>query len=178
MIRSTIPIESFLVPVTRTWERQWLLLATGDFAGRDYNCMTVGWGGFGVMWGMPLAMIVVRPTRHTWQVIERADSFSLSAFPEEHRGKLSYCGSHSGRDGDKAAAAGLTAIPCSSIRSPGFEEAELIVECRKTYWSDLDPAHFLDPGIETNYPKKDYHRMYFGQIVAITGTPRWQGETG
>jgi flavin reductase (DIM6/NTAB) family NADH-FMN oxidoreductase RutF len=174
--RSDISVEAFLVPAARVWDRQWLLLAAGDFSKKDYNCMTVGWGSFGVMWGRPLAMIVVRPTRHTWQLMERSDSFSLSAFPEEYRGCLSWCGSHSGRDGDKAAAAGLTAIACRSIRSPGFEEAELIIECRKTYWSDFDPSHFIAPGIEANYPNKDYHRMYFGEILAITGTPRWSME--
>jgi len=37
------------------------------------------------------------------------------------------------------------------------------------YWDDLDPAHFLLPEIERNYPQKDYHRIYFGEIVAIYG---------
>jgi flavin reductase (DIM6/NTAB) family NADH-FMN oxidoreductase RutF len=176
MQRIVIPVEAFLIPAHRVWSSQGLLLAAGDFPKHEYNCMTVGWGGFGVMWGKPLAMIVVRPTRHTWQLLERSNSFSLSAFSEEHRTKLDWCGSHSGRDGDKAAAAGLTPIACRAIPSPGFDEAELIVECRKTYWSDFDPAHFLDPGIEASYPKKDYHRMYFGEIVAISGTPRWRTE--
>ena len=176
MNRSDIPVEAFQVPAAQVWDRQWLLLAAGDFEKKDYNCMTVGWGGFGVMWGRPLAMVVVRPTRHTWKLMERSDSFSLSAFPENFREALSWCGSHSGRDGDKAAAAGLTAIACRSIKSPGFAEAELVVECRKSYWSDFDPAHFVDTGIESNYPKKDYHRMYFGEIVAISGTPRWRTE--
>ena len=38
------------------------------------------------------------------------------------------------------------------------------------YWHDLDPAHFLDPEIERNYPQKDYHRAYFGEVLAIWGT--------
>jgi hypothetical protein len=42
------------------------------------------------------------------------------------------------------------------------------------YFGDLDPSHFLDPSIESNYPKKDYHRMYFGEIVAVTGTAAWR----
>jgi flavin reductase (DIM6/NTAB) family NADH-FMN oxidoreductase RutF len=176
MNRSDIPVEAFQVPMTHVWERQWLLLAAGDLQKKDYNCMTVGWGSFGVMWGRPFAMVVVRPTRYTWQLMERADSFSLSAFPEEYRAHLNYCGSHSGRDGDKAAAVGLTAIACRSIRAPGFAEAELIIECRKSYWQDFDPAHFLDPATEANYPKKDYHRMYFGEILSISGTPRWRME--
>jgi flavin reductase (DIM6/NTAB) family NADH-FMN oxidoreductase RutF len=174
MHRSDIPLEDFLVPVVHAWHRQWLLLAAGDLAAGDYNVMTVGWGGFGVMWNKPLAMIVVRPTRHTIRFTDAHPGFTLSAFPDEHRGKLSYCGSHSGRDGDKVKASGLTPIPSHVVAAPGFAEAELIVECRKTYWDDLEPSRFLDPSTESHYPKKDYHRMYFGEIVAVSGTPSWR----
>ena len=174
MKRSDIPLEDFLVPVVHAWHHQWLLLASGDLAAGDYNVMTVGWGGFGVIWNKPLAMIVVRPTRHTFRFTETHPGFTLCAFPEEHRRTLSYCGSHSGHDGDKVKASGLTPIASRVVGAPGFEEAELIVECRKTYWDDLDPARFLDPSTETHYPRKDYHRMYFGEIVAISGAPSWR----
>ena len=169
MQRESIPFERFRLSVVSIWDRQWLLLATGDFQKKDNNCMTVGWGSFGVMWGRPFAMVVVRPTRYTWQLMERSDSFTLTAYPEEHREKLSYCGSHSGRDGDKAKACGLTACAAGRVRAPAFEEAELLIECRKIYEDDFDPGRFLDPKIETNYPQKDYHRVYFGQILALSG---------
>jgi flavin reductase (DIM6/NTAB) family NADH-FMN oxidoreductase RutF len=169
MQREDIPFGKLLLPAVSIWDRQWLLLAAGDFQKHDFNCMTVGWGSFGVMWGRPFAMVVVRPTRHTWNLMERSDSFTLSAYSEEHRQQLSYCGSHSGRDGDKAKACGLTACASTRVASPSFDEAELLIECAKIYRDDLDPQRFLDPSIEGNYPKKDYHRVYFGQIVAISG---------
>ena len=34
------------------------------------------------------------------------------------------------------------------------------------YWQDMNPANFLNPAIEKNYPLKDYHRIYFGEILA------------
>ena len=38
--------------------------------------------------------------------------------------------------------------------------------CRKVYWQDIDPTHFLDPETDEKwYPEKDYHRMYIGKIV-------------
>ena len=49
--------------------------------------------------------------------------------------------------------------------APYFEEADLVLVCKKAYWQDLDPSHFLDPEIEKHYPQKDYHRMYIGEIV-------------
>ncbi|HTP57833.1 MAG TPA: flavin reductase [Spirochaetia bacterium] len=173
---SAIRPEDLLLPVVHVWESQWLLLASGDFAAQDWNCMTVGWGSFGVMWGRPFAQVVVRPTRHTIRFIERFDSFTLCAFPEAFRPALSWLGSHSGRDGDKVKQSGLTPVASRCVGSPSFQEAELVVECRIIYRQDLDPALFLDPTIEKNYPRKDYHRVYFGEIAAAAGTAAWQKE--
>ena len=78
-------------------------------------------------------------------------------------------GSKSGRDGDKIKASGLTPIRSSKVAAPGFAEAELILECRKMYYDDIDPEHFVDASIQSNYPKKDYHRAYFGEILAAFG---------
>jgi flavin reductase (DIM6/NTAB) family NADH-FMN oxidoreductase RutF len=174
MQRSDIPVEKFMVPVVRVWDRQWLLLTAGDLDAQDYNCMIVGWGSFGVVWGKPFAQVFVRPSRYTWEFMEKAEGFTLCAFGETHRKVLSYFGSRSGRDEDKVKATGLTPIRSRVVRAPGFQEAELVVECRRTYFDDLEPRHFLDKSIEKNYPKNDHHRVYFGEIVAISGTPAWQ----
>jgi flavin reductase (DIM6/NTAB) family NADH-FMN oxidoreductase RutF len=168
-----IPFERFAVAPVPAWAKDWLLLAAGDLAAGDWNCMTVGWGAFGVMWGRPMAMIVVRPTRYTHGFTERHDSFTLTAFPANLRPALSYCGSSSGRDGDKAKACGITPVPARAVKAPAFAEAELVIECRKTYADPLKPGHFLADWIEASYPKKDYHTMYFGEIVAISGTPKY-----
>jgi flavin reductase (DIM6/NTAB) family NADH-FMN oxidoreductase RutF len=173
MERIDIPFEQFAVRPVKAWEKDWLLLAAGDLAAGDWNCMTVGWGAFGSMWRRPMALIVVRPTRHTRGFTERYDTFTLSSFPEALRPALDYCGSHSGRDGDKAKAAGITPVAARLVKAPGFSEAELVVECRKIYFDDLEPRQFLADWIEASYPNKDYHRMYFGEIVAISGTPKY-----
>jgi flavin reductase (DIM6/NTAB) family NADH-FMN oxidoreductase RutF len=170
MLRADISLESLSILPVDLWHRKWLLLAAGDYNAGSWNCMTVGWGGLGVMWNKPVAIIVVRPGRYTFEFVERSAGFTLCAFPEAHRKKLSYCGSHSGREGNKAAAAGITPIASRFVTAPAFDEAELILECRKSYFSDLDPAHFLDPSTESHYPAKDYHRMYFGEVVAASGT--------
>ena len=167
MTRKQIPFDEFLVKAHHLWAQQWLLLTAGDFAAGQFNTMTVGWGSLGTMWGKPFAQIVVRPTRYTYEFMERYDTFTLCAFPENHRQALQLLGTKSGRDGDKIAEAGLMPIASTQVDAPGFAEAELIVECRKIYWADMNPAHFLDPNIEKNYPQKNYHRIYFGQIVAI-----------
>jgi len=172
MTREPIPFDELLVKSHYLWSEQSLLLTSGDFAeglALAFNTMTVGWGSLGTMWGRPFAQVVVRPIRYTYQFMERYDTFTLCAFPEDCCDALQLLGTKSGRDGDKIAEAGLTPIASTQIAAPGFAEAELIIECRKIYWDDLDPARFLDPRIERHYPQKTYHRIYFGQIVAIWG---------
>jgi len=169
MTRYPISIDDLCVCPHHMWNKQSLILAAGDFAAGDYNAMTVGWGSFGTMWDRPIAMVVVRPQRHTYQFIEKYDTFTLCAFPPEHRRAVDLIGSKSGRDGDKIAEAGLTPVGASVVAAPVFAEAELIVECRKIFRTVYEPSQFVDPSIDRNYLKKDYHRVYFGEILAVSG---------
>ena len=178
MHRGLIPLDHLSMMPFSVWDARWFLLASGEFvpgtpSSPTFNFMTVSWGGLGIMWGRPFAAIVVRPSRHTRGFIDAAPSFTLSVLPERYRAALDYCGSHSGRDEDKVKGSGLTPIASHSVPAPSFDEAELVLECRKTYFSDLDPSHFLDPGIKKNYLQADYHRLYFGEILAALGTKDW-----
>lgn len=140
----------------------WMLVTAGSK--ESYNTMTASWGGFGVLWNKKICFCVVRPVRYTYNFMEKSDTFTLSFFGEEYRKVLNFCGSKSGRDIDKAAATGITPVEGSS-GSVYFSEARLVIECRKIYFQDIDPANFIDPAIDRNYPMKDYHRMYVGEIV-------------
>jgi flavin reductase (DIM6/NTAB) family NADH-FMN oxidoreductase RutF len=157
-----------LLSLAHLWSEDWMALTSGDFAAERFNAMAVGWGSVGMMWGRPFVQVAVRPERYTFQFMEEHDSFTLSAFSDEFDTAVEILGTQSGRDGDKIAAAGLTPIASSVVAAPCFTEAEIVVECRKIYWQDMDPSHFLDPEINTLYPEKDYHRVYFGEILAIT----------
>ena len=155
------------------FDRQTLLLAAGNYSNGDFNEMTIGWGSIGTMWNKPFVEVVVRPTRFTYGFMEDYEDFTVSAFPSEHKKALSYLGTRSGRDGNKLAETDLSAISSQKVKSPSFEQAELTIECRTMYSADFDPTRFIDPTIEKNYPKKDYHRVYYGEIVAIFGTEKF-----
>ena len=170
MKRQPIDFARVILPVFHSWDREWFLLTAGDFASGKFNPMTVGWGAFGIMWKKPMALVVVRPTRHTQRFMDEYPEFTLCGFGAGHRDVLEYCGSRSGRDEDKVSRCGLTPVASSRVAAPGFEEAELIVECRKMYADDFDPKRFLAQFIDGNYPNKDYHRMYVGEVVAVFGT--------
>lgn len=176
--RNLIEPVSLRVNPHHLWNQQWLLLTVGEFDQGDFNAMTVGWGSMGTMWGKPFVQIVVRPTRYTYHFLQRFADFTLCAFPEEKREALQFLGTHSGRDGDKITESGLTPINSTRVKSPSYEEASLVLECRKLYWNDMISTHFLDPEIETNYPGKDYHRIYFGEIVAAFGAKSFQEDQG
>lgn len=147
-------------------DKDWMLITAGSI--KSWNTMTASWGGLGVLWNKPVAFAFVRPTRHTYGFMERAGRFTLSFFPERYRKALAFCGTHSGRDTDKAAATGLAPLAVA----PGavsFKQARLVLVCRKLYTTDIDPARFVDPKIDRLYPKKDYHRLYVGEITTCLG---------
>jgi flavin reductase (DIM6/NTAB) family NADH-FMN oxidoreductase RutF len=169
MNRENIPLTQLRLSSFGAWEPGWFLLTAGENRPGGFNSMTVSWGALGVIWHKPLAVVVVRPQRYTYEFIERYDTFSLCAFEEPQRTALELLGTRSGRDTDKMTACGLTPIALTQIACPGFDEAKLILECRKMYYGDLDPKHFLADFIAEHY-QGDYHRMYFGEVLAAAGT--------
>ena len=139
-----------------------MLVTAGDL--QKFNTMTASWGTLGELWKKKVAICFVRPTRHTYKFMETTDTFTLTFFDEKHREALDFCGSHSGRDTDKIAKTDLTPIEWEK-QAVYFQQARLVLICKKLYMQDLNPALFLDPVIHDAYPKKDYHRMYVGEII-------------
>ncbi len=151
-------------------DRQWALLVAG--AERP-NPMTVSWGGLGTLWDRPVATVYVRPTRHTFALLDREGEFTLNFLPERHRAALNVCGTASGRDTDKWSAAGLHPAAAETVAAPRVAEAELAFECRVVATVDLDPARFLDPAAHRLYPERDYHRVFLGEVLAAWAEDRF-----
>ena len=174
--RQETAFDDFNANPFQLFNRQWFLLTAGDFASGKFNTMTVSWGYIGFMWGFPSAIVAVRPQRYTLGFIREGDSFTLSAFSEDHRAALQLCGSKSGRDLDKIAAAGLTPEAAAKVKAPVFKEAELVLECRKVYQGEFLPEGFSDRTInEKNYPGNDDHFFFAGEIKRIAGTRKFIG---
>jgi len=174
MKRIEIDPNDLNVDIIRIWGQQYFLLTAGEHKPGKFNTMTVAWGSLGVMWGKPFAQAVVRPSRYTHGFMDSGDTFTLSAFPPEHSDALMLLGTRSGRDGDKIKESGLTPIDSQNVAAPGFNEAELILECRKIYRDEMKPGLFLDPKTEGNYNGSDYHTIYFGEIVAVSGVEKYK----
>ena len=141
---------------------QWMLITAGT--GEKCNTMTASWGGLGVLWGAPAATCYIRPQRYTKEFVDREEYFTLSFFDEEYRKALSLCGSKSGRDVDKVKECGFT-VRTAACGAPCFEQARLVLVCRKRFAQEMDPARIPQDVKEKWYPEQDYHTMYIGEIV-------------
>ena len=107
----------------------------------------------------------IRHSRYTKEFVDAGDTFVLTFLKDGHRDALNVLGSKSGRDMDKMRASGLT--PAVVDGGVTFEEAELVLVCRKCFAQLLPPDNFTDPSIlDRCYADKDYHTMYIGEIVA------------
>jgi flavin reductase (DIM6/NTAB) family NADH-FMN oxidoreductase RutF len=148
--------------VFRLIGKDWMLVTAGDI--NKFNTMTAAWGGMGVLWHKNVCYIFIRPQRYTFEFIEKFETFTLSFFEEKYRDVLKFCGSKSGRDTNKVEKTGITPkeTPNGSIY---FDEAKIILDCKKLYFQDIDPSNFSDKSIDKLYPQEDYHRMYIGEIL-------------
>lgn len=143
----------------------WMLVTAGKLS--NFNMMTANWGGLGWLWNKPVAFIFVRPQRYTYQYTERENYFTLTFFEEKHRDILKLLGTKSGRDIDKMKTPGLTPFS-TTTGTVAYEEAKIIMECKKLYAAPLSGSNFTDlPLAERIYPKNDFHTLYIGEIVNI-----------
>ena len=169
--------EDALHNVFRLIGEEWMLISAADPDTGRPNTMTASWGSLGYLWGKPVCTCFIRPQRFTYGLAEKTDRLSFAFLPEAYRGALKYCGAHSGREGDKFAAAGLTpclyrepdgdALPGDILPVPYPAEARMVLIGRKLYADDLKENCFLDTGLLGNYRQKDYHRFYICEIQRV-----------
>lgn len=151
--------------VFKLMDKDWMLVTAGT---RDHvNTMTASWGHLGIMWNLPVAICYIRPQRHTFGFANTHDCYTLSFFEEKDRKILQFCGTKSGRDYDKIKETGLIPLETDS-GNIYYEQARLVLECRKIYQDDMKAENFVRPEIaRKNYPKNDFHRFYFGEIIDV-----------
>ena len=141
---------------------QWMLVTAGNKD--NCNTMTASWGGLGVLWGKCVATAYIRPQRYTREFMDREEYFTLSFFGEEYRKALSLCGSKSGRDMDKVKECGFTVMEGEG-GAPYFDQAQLVLVCRKRFVQAMDEANIPEDVKEKFYADADYHYIYIGEIV-------------
>ena len=156
-------MSKLLIDAIDEFGNQWALVAAGTVA--DHNAMTISWGGVGCLWGKSVATVYVRPNRYTYKYMEENEFFTVSFYPDEYKKALSVMGSKSGRDCNKDAEAGLTAIPCGETVT--YQEARRTLLCRKLFAQDMLTENFTPEVIRKFYGSEPAHKMYIGEILEI-----------
>ena len=165
------PFEEQSYPVFDMFSKQWALVTAGEPG--HFNTCTIAWGSLGSIWdgrgrGRSIVTVYVNPDRYTYEFLKESDTFTVSWFPREYRKALGYLGSHSGRDGDKVAAAGLT--PKELAGGVTFEEANLTFVCHKLYQGEFQREGLADEINHGIYENWQPHWMFVGEIVHVEDT--------
>lgn len=170
MTYQTVPYNAFLRQTLARLADPGLFLVSQGQDGRT-NAMAIGWGTIGIIWGKPMFLVLVRPSRFTYSLLEQSDSFTVCVPAPSQYDALLYCGNHSGRDEDKLAVCGLETVPSLRVRTPGLAGTPLIYECQIVHHNDILAGNLQESIITEYYPQDNYHRVYFGEILAVRALP-------
>ncbi len=165
MLRQAVPYTYRFADTMQQLVGDGLLLAATKPDGQS-NLMTIGWGTIGVIWGRPIFTVLVRPSRFTHEFIEASNEFTVNVPTPEMRQFVLFCGTKSGRDHDKLAEYQMQVHPGEMVSAITLDACPLVYECRVVHKNDLLPDT-LDPVIAARmYPRGDFHRVYYGEILA------------
>lgn len=129
------------------------------------NVMTIGWASIGYMWSKPIMTVLVRKSRFTHHIIEKATSFTVSIPTDDLIEALNFCGTKSGRDFNKFKECKLSVIPAQKVDTPIIDISGFHYECKIVYKSEMNPDFLCKEYKEDVYANNDYHTFYFGEIV-------------
>jgi flavin reductase (DIM6/NTAB) family NADH-FMN oxidoreductase RutF len=153
------------------------LLVSVDKHGKP-NAMTIGWATVGVIWGRPICIVLVRPSRYTFRCLNVTGDFTVNVPYPGQTDVCRICGSQSGRDIDKFAECGVTAQAGRETESPAIAECAVHYECKVVHKNNVAPVE-LEPGILGDYyPAEDFHTVYYGEIVACYADQDYAGKMG
>lgn len=145
------------------FQKNWALVSSGDE--QDFNTMTVSWGMLGHLWFNDIANVYVRPSRYTYEYMEKNDYFTISFFFDKNREDLSYLGKVSGRDEDKVSKTSLTPIFIDG--TVAFEQAEYVFVCKKAHSVEFTREQFTDKAVCDTYTDDNLHVQYSGVVKKV-----------
>jgi flavin reductase (DIM6/NTAB) family NADH-FMN oxidoreductase RutF len=108
---------------------EWIDLVVARGTDGQVNAMPVGWSM--IASGSPLLYAVaIHRRQYTAQLIRETREFVVAAPSDMMAEATLYCGTHSGRDGDKIGPSGLKLIPATEVKTPLLEGAVYNLECK------------------------------------------------
>jgi flavin reductase (DIM6/NTAB) family NADH-FMN oxidoreductase RutF len=104
------------------------LIGSYDAEGRS-NAMAASWVSVCCS-EPPCISVAIRPERHSHHGVAQRGAFTVSVPSAKQVAAADVFGTKSGRDGDKFAAAGMTAERSDLVDAPYVKECPVVIECR------------------------------------------------
>jgi flavin reductase (DIM6/NTAB) family NADH-FMN oxidoreductase RutF len=171
MAKNKMAYTEYYADVVKVLTSRGLLLGAYDAAGKA-NLMTIGWGALGAVWGKPLWVVLVRPSRYTYKCIEAGGCFTVNVPSAAMAEACEVCGSQSGRTIDKFAVCRLTAERATTVQAPAVVECPIVYECKVVHSNDVLEQRLVREIVDGAYPGGDFHRVYWGEILAAQAEPK------
>lgn len=134
-----------------------VMVSVADAQG-NANIITIGWVGT-INTNPPMVSISVRPERHSWHMLKESGEFVINLTTKDLVYAADYCGVKSGREVDKFAACGLTAVSGQEVKAPLIAESPVNIECRVTEVKSLGS-----------------HDMFLAEVVAVHADEKYMDE--
>jgi len=136
-----------------------LMVGTYDQNGKP-NLMSVAWGGLCCS-QPPCVAVSLRKATYTYGCLVERKAFTVGIACEEKIAEADYVGIASGRDVDKFAVAGLTAVKSELVDAPYAAEFPVVLECNL--------LHVIEIGL---------HTQFIGEIVDVKADTDFFGDDG
>lgn len=141
-----------------------VFITSGD---EEPNVMSTHWGALGPFWNKDTFILPVRRSKLCHDLIEQTKCFAISIPIKDMRNEIIQCDHLSGYFVNKFEELNLHPARAKSIPTYVLSECGLIIECKVIFSADMVREQ-LDPVLsEEMYSCKDFHTMYFGEIVDI-----------
>ena len=141
-----------IAPPSPVW-----LICSYDAEGKP-NMMTASWAGI-VCSKPPCVSVSLREATYTFGNIKEHGAYTVNIPSEKLAAVSAYAGVVSGRDTDKFADTGLTAVKSDLVDAPYIKECELVIECRLIKTVELG-----------------LHTMFIGEIIDVKANEEILGE--
>lgn len=161
-------LDKYMVETYKSMRETGLLLGSIGSNGRP-NAMTIGWGLIGIIWNKPIFLVAVRISRYTHKLLEESGVFTVNVPREDMNQICEFCGTVSGRDVDKFEKAGLRWRMGSLVKAPIIEGCPIAYECKVIYKNSVSLQDLSKSIVESIYPRRDWHTLYYGEILKIHG---------
>lgn len=134
-------------------------------SGDEPNVMTASWGFIGVMWGKRVAVVPIRNSRYTKEIIDKTGEFSMCIPYNSMADELKFCGTHSGRNINKYQECGLKINKTKSINTYIVEGCDAYFECRVIQVLPLNNENISAEILKQYGDNPDYHNFYIAEII-------------